>query len=202
MPKYKNTPENTMLCDAISLAVLAHRGQIRKDSSEMPYVVHPLHVMRLLIDHGVMDKQILAAAVMHDVIEDTHIGIELVQRQFPKLVADLVAAMSKDCGSKGTAYVQRAADHAQIMVRVKDFKHSINLDGKKVNPAILIKQADRLSNLTGAFPEDWDLVKHQQYYEQSREILLLDTRTKLADALHDVVKNYSVFINEIRIGNH
>lgn len=198
MPEYKNLAENTMLSDAIALATMAHRGQIRKDPSEMPYVIHPLHVMQLLMEHGVDDKRILAAAVLHDVVEDTHIGIELIQRQFGDYIADIVAALSKDAGNKGTMHEKSAAGHQQTMDRVREFPFSIKIHGVPHNVAVLVKQADRLSNLQGAFPDNWDVEKHEQYLNQSYDILNLDIRSDLAQDLDDHIKEYSIFINEMR----
>lgn len=205
MPEYKNIAENTMLSDAIALAVMAHRGQIRKDPGEMPYIVHPLHAMQLLIDNEITDKYVLTAMVLHDVVEDTHVGMDLIRRQFPSFVADMVAALSKDAGNKGTMHEKSAAGHGQTMMNVKDFNRPITIrdsfGGHTVNPCVLLKQADRLSNLMGSFPENWDIAKHEQYLEQSKEIYQLDTSTELAHRLYDMIREYSIYVNELRSKN-
>lgn len=58
-----------MLSKAIIIATKAHEGQVRKISG-LPYIVHPLAVMQILLDYGYNDEKMLAAAVLHDVIED------------------------------------------------------------------------------------------------------------------------------------
>ena len=58
--------------DAIDLAARAHHGQLRKGPSGAPYVVHPLRVMHNLVaTGGVADADVLCAAALHDVLEDT-----------------------------------------------------------------------------------------------------------------------------------
>lgn len=203
MPEYRNIADNTMINDAIALAVMAHRGQIRKDPSELPYIVHPLHAMQILIDHGITDKRVLAAMVLHDVVEDTNVGIELIRRQFPRIgpppfVDAMVDALSKDAGNEGTMHEKSAAGHGQTMHYVREFGHTIRHKGMPLNPAILLKQADRLSNLMGAFPKNWDLEKHEQYLEQSKEIWMLDTRTALAHSLDNAIHAYSRHIDELK----
>ena len=85
-----------MLGEAISYAARAHAGQLRKDKMT-PYIAHPVRVMTIICrTFGVDDEAVLAAAVMHDVIEDTTRDYDSVSRLFGNEVADLVAAMSKD----------------------------------------------------------------------------------------------------------
>jgi guanosine-3',5'-bis(diphosphate) 3'-pyrophosphohydrolase len=81
---------------AISFAARKHLGQVRKDG-ETPYLAHPLRVMTILaIDFGVRDHEILAAAVLHDTIEDTTTDRDELSEQFGERVARTVADLSKD----------------------------------------------------------------------------------------------------------
>lgn len=59
-----------MLDSAFMLAASAHYGQRRKYTNE-PYICHPIEVVQILIQHGVTTEEILCAAVLHDVLEDT-----------------------------------------------------------------------------------------------------------------------------------
>jgi guanosine-3',5'-bis(diphosphate) 3'-pyrophosphohydrolase len=85
-----------LLQNAISLAARAHRHQIRKDK-ETPYVAHPFRVcMTLRHLFGIDDPKILAAAVMHDTIEDTTTDRDDLIESFGPQIAEWVALMSKD----------------------------------------------------------------------------------------------------------
>jgi guanosine-3',5'-bis(diphosphate) 3'-pyrophosphohydrolase len=84
------------LLSAISFAARAHRGHFRKDG-ETPYLAHPLRVAMVLTTvFGVTDVETLAAAVLHDTIEDTQTDHDDLSGQFGPRVADYVAALSKD----------------------------------------------------------------------------------------------------------
>ncbi len=84
----------TILDKAIVFATEAHSGAFRK-GGKTPYVVHPMEVAA--IASGMTDDlEVLAAAVLHDVIEDTPTTAEELENEFGKRVADLVLADSED----------------------------------------------------------------------------------------------------------
>ena len=86
---------NTELLDrAIIYAVGAHAGTERR-GKHFPYIVHPMEAMAVvatLTD----DQELLAAAALHDVVEDTEITVEEIRAAFGDRIADLVAAESDD----------------------------------------------------------------------------------------------------------
>jgi guanosine-3',5'-bis(diphosphate) 3'-pyrophosphohydrolase len=85
-----------LLFDAVAFAARAHRHQLRKDG-QTPYVSHPLRVCLVLRQvFGVDDVRMLAAAVLHDTIEDTNTDCDDLIECFGPEVADWVAALSKD----------------------------------------------------------------------------------------------------------
>ena len=83
-----------ILDDAINFAVQAHSGIVRK-ASGMPYILHPLEVTAIA---GTMtyDREVLAAAVLHDTVEDAGISIDEIRERFGERVAFLVAAETED----------------------------------------------------------------------------------------------------------
>ena len=84
------------LAEAISFAARAHQGHLRKDG-RTPYAAHPVRVMMILAtEFGVEDRETLAAAVLHDTIEDTRTDHDDLSEPFGARVADWVAALSKD----------------------------------------------------------------------------------------------------------
>jgi guanosine-3',5'-bis(diphosphate) 3'-pyrophosphohydrolase len=89
-------PAEHLLPEAISFAARKHQGQVRKDS-RTPYFAHPVRVMLIVRERwGIADPEVLAAAVLHDTIEDTTTDYDDVARRFGPRVAHLVALLTKD----------------------------------------------------------------------------------------------------------
>ncbi len=87
----------TLWHEAAAFAARAHRDQVRKDVRKTPYFSHPARVaMTLAVIFGCDDKTVLAAALLHDVIEDTTTDYDNLIEHFGKEVADIVACLSKD----------------------------------------------------------------------------------------------------------
>ena len=86
--------ESEFLSHAVGFASRAHAGQVRK-GSDMPYIVHPAEAMAVCASFT-DDVEVLAAAVLHDVVEDTDATIEEVRELFGERVAMLVAGESED----------------------------------------------------------------------------------------------------------
>src|SRR3954466_10897816 len=88
--------QKQMWQQAASFAARFHHGQFRKDG-RTPYIAHPFRVAMTVRDvFGVDDPVALAAALLHDVIEDTTADYDDVEREFGRAVADVVAALTKD----------------------------------------------------------------------------------------------------------
>lgn len=80
--------ENELLNDAIAYATAMHRSGLRKGTN-MPYIVHPLEVMHIL-EVMTGDKHLMAAGVLHDVVEDTSATLEDVYARFGDDIGALV----------------------------------------------------------------------------------------------------------------
>jgi guanosine-3',5'-bis(diphosphate) 3'-pyrophosphohydrolase len=97
----------TLWHDAAALSARAHLGQWRRDGTT-PYVAHPTRVALIVATRfGVTDESVLAAALLHDVIEDSGIDYDDIAEGFGTGVADVVAALSKD-----PRLVEPAREHA------------------------------------------------------------------------------------------
>jgi len=82
---------------ALAFAASRHRAGTRKDSSRTPYVNHVIEVAALLAcEGGIDDETLLAAAVLHDTVEDTPTTVEELAAEFGPKVAGLVAEMTDD----------------------------------------------------------------------------------------------------------
>jgi guanosine-3',5'-bis(diphosphate) 3'-pyrophosphohydrolase len=85
-----------LVLEAVAFAARAHHGQIRKDG-ETPYVSHAFRVCLVLRDKfGVTDRVALAAALLHDTIEDTTTDFDDLASRFGQDVAELVVWVTKD----------------------------------------------------------------------------------------------------------
>ena len=90
-----NNPLDTELLDrAIVFAVRAHAGTERRGKG-FPYIVHPMEAMEIVATMT-RDQELLAAAALHDTVEDTDVTIEQIRAEFGDRVASLVAAESDE----------------------------------------------------------------------------------------------------------
>ena len=88
-----NNPLDTDLLDrAILFAVKAHAGTERRGKG-FPYIVHPMEAMGIVATMTA-DQELLAAAALHDTVEDTDVTVELLREEFGDRIADLVAIES------------------------------------------------------------------------------------------------------------
>ena len=83
-----------LVSEAIAFAVKAHDGMRRK-KKESPYILHPMEAMAIV---GTMseDQHLLAAAALHDVVEDAGVSLEEIEEKFGTRVRDLVASETED----------------------------------------------------------------------------------------------------------
>lgn len=119
-----------MLFEAIEFATKAHSGQYRK-TIKVPYIIHPLGVVKILIDYGCREE-VVVAGVLHDTVEDTAVNLEEIHSNFGKSVAELVAAVSEP--PKSVPWEERK-------------QHTIDLMRSAPIDVLLITCADKLDNL-------------------------------------------------------
>ena len=120
------------LHDAYDLAELQHRGQLRKSGD--PYITHPLAVATILAELG-MDTVTLAAALLHDTVEDTGLTISALERQFGSEVAHLVDGVTKLDKVKFGDAAEAETIRKMVVAMARDPR------------VLVIKLADRLHNM-------------------------------------------------------
>jgi guanosine-3',5'-bis(diphosphate) 3'-pyrophosphohydrolase len=133
---------------ALKQARSDHEGQVRNGSGGMPYIEHPVRVAALLEEHGYGDE-VLAAALLHDVVEDSETGLEELREKFGDGVAGLVGAMTDD--ETIDDYRQRKAEHRERLAAAPV-------------EAMAIYGADKLTNvsaLAAAYSEEGDSVREE-----------------------------------------
>ena len=122
--------EDAQIFDAIEFAAKAHRGQHRK-GSKLPYITHPLNVANTLIKYG-FDYEIVVAGLLHDVLEDTDINFEDIEKTFSQYIADLVNACSET--SESDTWEARKK---HTIAHIKDDKEDV----------LSVECADKLDNI-------------------------------------------------------
>jgi (p)ppGpp synthase/HD superfamily hydrolase len=123
--------ESELIGKALEMAEAAHAGQTRRGSGGMAYIHHPVAVAELLAANG-FEEQAVAAALLHDVVEDSEASVEDVAERFGQPVADLVAALTED--ETIEPFKRRKEAHR---------RHAEQVGGD----ALAIYAADKLSNI-------------------------------------------------------
>jgi len=85
---------SNLLDSALIFAARAHAGQTRK-ATDIPYLVHPVGVMLILLQMGETDQELLAAALLHDTVEDTEVTLAQIRETFGVRVAEIVEGCSE-----------------------------------------------------------------------------------------------------------
>ena len=131
-----NNPLNTELLDrAIIFAVRAHAGTERRGKG-FPYIVHPMEAMEIVATMTT-DQELLAAAALHDTVEDTDVTVEQIRAEFGERIASLVADESED-RPEGMSEEESWHDRKQA---------AINHLAKASHDAKIVALGDKLSNI-------------------------------------------------------
>ncbi|BCL76319.1 guanosine-3',5'-bis(diphosphate) 3'-pyrophosphohydrolase [Jeongeupia sp. HS-3] len=131
---YLKPDDREFLARAFKFSEIAHRGQTRQSGE--PYISHPLAVATILTAWH-LDAQALAAALMHDVVEDTGVSKLEITEKFGRHVADLVDGMSK---------LEKLEFQSKEMAQAENFRKMLLAMARDLR-VILIKLADRLHNM-------------------------------------------------------
>jgi GTP diphosphokinase / guanosine-3',5'-bis(diphosphate) 3'-diphosphatase len=131
---YNPDVDRDLLERAFAFASERHEGQQRRSGED--FILHPLGVARILADLG-RDDATLAAALVHDVVEDTEATVEEVRAEFGEEVATLVEGVTKLTRIQFQSREQAQAENYRkmVMAMAEDYR------------VILIKLADRLHNM-------------------------------------------------------
>ena len=187
-----NKPLDTTLLDrAIIFAVRAHAGTERRGKG-FPYIVHPMEAVEIVATMT-PDQELLAAAVLHDTVEDTDVTIEEIRTEFGERVASFVAAESDEPHQRPDS-VENWHDRKQA---------AINRIARASRDAKIVALGDKLSNMRAiardyALQGDalWDLFHakdpkdHEWHYRG-----LADALSELNDTF--AYKEFENLINQV-----
>ncbi len=138
-----------MVNRALRLAYRAHAGQL--DPCGVPYIFHPYHLAEQMDD-----ERSICVALLHDVVEDTPVTLEEIQREFPSEIVEAVALLTHDPSTDYFAYVRRL---------------KANPLARKVKLADLMHNADQ-TRCAGAGIDPVKLQHWREKYRRAQEILM------------------------------
>lgn len=147
---------NMLIENAKRLATERHEGQFRKGEDKIPYMTHCEEVAGLVGSHG-GDDCVIAAAWLHDAVEDTETTLDEIEALFGKKVADLVAEVTDDPAQ---------AKEEQRAKQIETAPH-------KSPGAALIKAADQTSNRRSIAltPSYWSREKTLNYIAKAEAVV-------------------------------
>ena len=150
------TENLTLLISAAAFAADKHRTQRRKDAEASPYINHPIALAHVLAgEGGIDDVHVLAAALLHDTIEDTATTAEELRNAFGERVTGLVLEVTDDKSLSKAERKRRQIEHAPHLS-----------PGAK-----LVKLADKICNLRDVRrtpPTDWSLERRREYFDWAK----------------------------------
>jgi (p)ppGpp synthase/HD superfamily hydrolase len=138
---------------ALRVAAVAHQGQVRK-GSDIPYITHPLAVALILVQSGWSDAEVLAAALLHDVVEDTAVTLAELERKFPAAVVATVAGLSErklDDAGRPRPWLDRKQDHLAELSHASLAVRAVTLADKLHNLETLLLDAAQDSQVWTRF---------------------------------------------------
>ena len=136
-----------LVSEAIAFAVKAHDGMRRK-KSEAPYILHPMEAA-VIVGTMTDDQHVIAAAALHDVVEDTAVTLDELSKIFPKEVTDAVALMTHNDNTPYWEYVAKIKENPIARaVKLADLLHNSDktrLEDQNANAADLKRWEEKYS---------------------------------------------------------
>ena len=157
----KSRPDKglALLLRALAFAAHKHRDQRRKDAEASPYINHPIALAEVLArEGGVSDVEVLAAALLHDTIEDTETTPTELEKKFGPAIASIVLEVTDNKMLKKHIRKKMQVEHAARASR----------------PAKLVKLADKICNLRDVAerpPAKWDRLRQREYFDWAKQVI-------------------------------
>jgi guanosine-3',5'-bis(diphosphate) 3'-pyrophosphohydrolase len=159
-----------LVLKAIEFAAHKHRDQRRKDPDKTPYINHPIALAQVLREEGrVRDPVVIAAALLHDTIEDTETTYDELRGQFGVTIADCVVEVTD----------------VKFLGKTSRKRLQVAKAGRASKAAKQVKLADKICNLRDILaspPAGWSLARQQEYFDWAKEVVdeVRDANPRLA----------------------
>jgi len=149
----------SLILKALEFAAQKHRDQRRKDKDASPYINHPIQLANVLRQEGgVADPVVIAAALLHDTLEDTETTWQELRGEFGDEIANIVQEVTD---------VQWLKKIVRKRLQVAKARHASMA-------ARLVKLADKICNLRDVAarpPASWSLERRREYFEWAKEVV-------------------------------
>jgi guanosine-3',5'-bis(diphosphate) 3'-pyrophosphohydrolase len=153
------TDDLAIVLEALGFAAHKHRDQRRKDAAASPYINHPIALANVLVREGaVSEPEVVAAALLHDTLEDTQTSPGELRTAFGERVARIVAEVTDDKSLPKAERKRLQIEHAAAISR----------------EAKLVKLADKICNLRDMAdhpPASWDLARRREYFDWAKAVI-------------------------------
>jgi guanosine-3',5'-bis(diphosphate) 3'-pyrophosphohydrolase len=144
---------------AAKFAAHKHKDQRRKDVKATPYINHPISLAEVLhTDGDVRDPIVIAAALLHDTIEDTETTYDELRGTFGATVADVVIEVTD----------------VKFLAKESRKRLQVAKAGRASERARQVKLADKICNLRDVLaspPSGWSLVRRQNYFDWAKAVV-------------------------------
>ncbi len=148
-----------LLTEAYAFAADKHRHQRRKDVHASPYINHPIQIVHILTsDGGIENIPTLAAAILHDTIEDTEATVEELRERFGGEIASIVQEVTDDKSLPKDVRKRLQIEHARTLS----------------HKAKLVKLADLISNVEETLDNAsqlWSYDRRMEYIEWASRVV-------------------------------
>ena len=167
-----------LILRALRFAAWKHRDQRRKGPKQLPYINHPIDLADLLWFEGrVRDPVVIAAAILHDTIEDTETSADELRGTFGAAVADVV---------------DEVTDVAWLRSRARK-KLQVARAARSSRRARLVKLADKICNLRdlkASPPRNWSIERQREYFNWAKSVVdeIRGTNARLERKFDDVYR--------------
>lgn len=154
----RHASDIAFILDAARFAADRHRAQRRKDADASPYINHPLALAALLAESGIADPDVIAAALLHDTVEDTATTLDEIAGRFGDAVAAIVAEVTDD----------------KSLPKEERKRLQVTAGPHKSAGARLVKLADKTCNLrdiAATPPADWPADRRRAYFDWAAEVV-------------------------------
>lgn len=154
-----NPQELSLLVKATAFAAHKHKDQRRKDDASSPYINHPVALADVLVhEGGVTDLDTVAAALLHDTIEDTETTADEIEEHFGVAIRKIVEEVSDDKSLGKQTCKRLQIEHAPTLS----------------TGARAVKLADKICNLRDVVvnpPSGWELERRQAYFDWAKQVI-------------------------------
>jgi (p)ppGpp synthase/HD superfamily hydrolase len=175
----KNVLDFNLINKAIYWAKKYHGNQKRKSGE--PYYTHPLEVAYMISDHK-LKTDVIVASILHDIIEDTEVTVEMIEGTFGQRIAEMVDMLTRD-GPDGTKLTieevinnaYKKADKEVLLIKLIDRLHNIqtigSLSAKKIEKTITETLANFIASsmYLGLLEIESQLTESCMYYDSKQK---------------------------------